>query len=132
MTEQQTDPGQTGPLPDLPETAYPAGATPLPAQRKRYTIPDPDDITFGEAWEIKAATGIDVINPDNTGEQLVALLWWAARDDKMPLSMAKTYTARDVDFDIPEPDPAEDRDVFDPETADTEADPTHGSGPGQR
>lgn len=105
-----------------------------PPKLKRYTIPDPDDISFGDAWTIKAGTGIDVINPESTAEQIVALLWWAGRDDKLPLSVAKLYTARDVDFDTPEPDPLEQDgagDPFDPETADAESDPTRGSGPEQ-
>jgi hypothetical protein len=39
----------------------------------------PDDLTFGEVFAIKAATGIDPAMTLDASEQLLALLWFALR-----------------------------------------------------
>lgn len=47
-------------------------------------LPDPDELTFGEVFAIKAATGVDVLTGDGT-EQACALAWYALkqRDPKI-------------------------------------------------
>lgn len=41
-------------------------------------LPDPDELTFGEVFAIKAATGVDVLSDGGT-EQAAALLWFALK-----------------------------------------------------
>jgi hypothetical protein len=41
-------------------------------------LTDPDEMTFGTVFAIKAATGIDVLTADGT-EQAAALIWYALK-----------------------------------------------------
>jgi hypothetical protein len=41
-------------------------------------LSDPDELTFGEVFAIKAATGVDVLTDGGT-EQACALLWFALK-----------------------------------------------------
>lgn len=43
-------------------------------------LPHPDELTFGTVFAIKAATGVDVVEPESGGAQLLGLLWYALND----------------------------------------------------
>lgn len=102
--------------------------------RKRYQIQDPDDLPFGAMFAIKAATGVDVMDPPTRAHQLAAMVWLAAKTagDTLTWEEACGYTVTDVDFPEPEDETAEAAglDALDPDADTTERDaenPTGGS-----
>lgn len=131
-TIQQTeaargDRDQTALLPELQGSAAPAdaGKRATPA-RTRYTLTDPDDLSFAQAMGIKAATGVDVFDPPDAPSRLAALVWYAGRRDGLTYADAMTYTMRDVDFPDVDVDP-DAGNALDPATAD-ERDPLNPTG----
>lgn len=110
--------------------AKPAEPKPLPTPAELPPVPSPDEITFGDMWLIKAATGIDVLDPPIRGLALAACLWFACKDLERPLTWAEAqdYRLDDVEIGGSDLDEGLERDE-DGEIVDDEAaeDPTRGS-----
>jgi len=94
-----------------------------------YPVPlrDSEELTFHEAFRIKAATGVDVYDPPAYAHMIAACLWFEARAWPEPLTWeeAQTWGLRDVDLSRGEESLPEDELTRE---AVEEADPTRGSG----
>ena len=101
------------------------------SDRKHYYVPDPDDLTLGQAQFIYKVTGVDVFNPPSFAHLIAAMLVYAGRGDGLTLAAALEYKATDYTLAGDE-DPNDEGDVdpLDPdhvdELNDTEG-PTSGS-----
>lgn len=105
-------------------------AAPAPDLADLPPVPGPETLTFDEMWRIKAATGIDVLDPPIRGLAIAACLWFATRDLPTPLTweQATAYRLEDIEI-VGDLDESLDRDDTTGEpTPDAAADPTDGSG----
>lgn len=105
-----------------------AAAPQRPAERPIVHVPDPASLSFGQMWRIKAATGVDVLDPPTKGHAIAACLWLAGRD----LEPALTWEdCLDYDLDhveLEQLDEDLDRDPESGEIDEEETGPTDGSG----
>lgn len=85
-----------------------------------WLVPSPDSLTFNDMFRIKAATGVDVLDPVTRAHAIVACLWLASREWDKPLTWEECTRANLDDLEL-----AGEDEELDPET--DEADPTHGS-----
>lgn len=106
---------RTAPLEGLDETKLP----PRP-----WLIPSPDRLTFEDQFRIKAATGVDVLNPVIRGYAVAACLWLAARDWPVPLTWEQS---RRFNLDDVELDDGDEELALDEDGEEDPADPTDGS-----
>lgn len=106
-----------------------AESTP-PAPDELPRVPSPDELSFDDMWLIKAATGIDVLDPPIRGLAIAACLWFACRELPDPLSWqdAKSYRLEDVEIGGSDLDEGLERDEDGMPTEEAAADPTNGSG----
>lgn len=88
---------------------------------KPWRVPSPDTLPFTVMFRIKAATGVDVLDPVTRGHAIVACLWLASREWDKPLTWEECTLANldDLLLGDEELELTEERDA---------ADPTHGSG----
>lgn len=80
--------------------AKPAPVDELPDPGTLPNVPGPDMLTFDEQWLIKAATGVDVLDPPIRGLSIAACLWFACRNLERPLTWpeAKRYRVDDLEL----------------------------------
>jgi hypothetical protein len=93
---------------------------PAPPREERpiVHVPDPSSLTFGDMFRIKAATGVDVLDPPTRAHAIAACLWLATRDHPEPRTWEEC-TRYDLDHvDLIQPDE---------ELPDGDEDPTGGS-----
>jgi hypothetical protein len=102
-------------------------APPAPADLPR--VPSPDELTFDDMWLIKAATGVDVLDPPVRGLAIAACLWFVSQRTDNPLTWeaAKLYRLDDVEIGGSDLDEGLERDDDGDPTDEAEADPTRGS-----
>lgn len=60
-------------------------------------LPLPDDLTLGELFAIRAATGVDVQEPESAVEQIAALTWFALQPDGPSWSQMLQLKPRDLE-----------------------------------
>ncbi len=62
-------------------------------------VPPADTLPFDVQRVIKAATGIDVLDPPIYADAVAASLWWVARQHDLDLTWdeARSYSLRDVE-----------------------------------